>query len=110
MTEASVFYEAASAGLGSDFLDDLQRVVDTLPEHPELGRAVGQGLRQVLLHRSPSASSIRQRKTQSSWSRLRINGDAPITGKTGLNHRLVGELVQKKSVFSSRALNAIRLS
>jgi len=44
MTEASVFYEAASVGLGSDFLDDVQRVVDTLREHPELGRAVGKGL------------------------------------------------------------------
>ena len=53
MTEASVFYEAASVGLGSDFLDDVQRVVDTLREHPELGRAVGKGLRQVLLHRFP---------------------------------------------------------
>jgi len=53
MTEASVFYEAASVGLGSDFLDDVQRVVETLREHPKLGRAVGQGLRQVLLHRFP---------------------------------------------------------
>lgn len=53
MTEASVFYEAASVGLGSDFLADVQRVVETLREHPELGRAVGQGLRQVPLHRFP---------------------------------------------------------
>ena len=53
MTEASVFYEAASVGLGSDFLDDVQRVIDTIREHPELGRAVGKDLRQVLLHRFP---------------------------------------------------------
>jgi plasmid stabilization system protein ParE len=53
MTEASVFYEAASIGLGSDFLDDLQRVVDDLREHPTLGYAVGHGLRRTLLRRFP---------------------------------------------------------
>jgi toxin ParE1/3/4 len=53
MSEASVFYETTSPGLGSDFLDDVQRVVDTLREHPELGRALGQGLRQAPLHRFP---------------------------------------------------------
>ncbi len=53
MTEASIFYEAASAGLGSDFLDDLQRVVNGLREHPESGLVVGQGLRRALLHRFP---------------------------------------------------------
>jgi hypothetical protein len=30
MTEASVFYQDSSNGLGSDFLDDVQRVVDNL--------------------------------------------------------------------------------
>ncbi len=53
MTEASAFYETASVGLGSDFLDDVQRVVDALREHPGLGRALGQGLRQLRLHRFP---------------------------------------------------------
>ncbi len=53
MTEASVFYEAASVGLGSDFLDDVQRVVDGLREHPGSGIAVVQGLRRALLHRFP---------------------------------------------------------
>ena len=40
MTEASLFYEAASTGLGNSFLDDVQRVVDRLREHPYLGHAV----------------------------------------------------------------------
>src|ERR1700737_2576238 len=53
MTEASVFYEAASIGLGSDFLDDVQRVVDVLREHPTSGYVVGQGLRRTLLRRFP---------------------------------------------------------
>ena len=30
MIEASLFYEAESAGLGFDFLDDVQRVIDSL--------------------------------------------------------------------------------
>jgi hypothetical protein len=53
MTEASVFYEAAAAGLGSDFFDDVQRVIDTLRPHPALGTPVGRGLRRALLHRFP---------------------------------------------------------
>jgi len=40
MTEASLFYEAASEGLGSDFLADVQFGIDNLLEHPHLGRAV----------------------------------------------------------------------
>ncbi len=53
MTEACLFYEAAAAGLGSDFLDDVQRVIDALREPPEHGRAVGRGLRSALLRRFP---------------------------------------------------------
>lgn len=30
MIQAALFYEAASSGLGSDFLDDVQRVIDLL--------------------------------------------------------------------------------
>ncbi len=32
MIEASLFYEAACIGLGSDFLDDVQRVINRLRE------------------------------------------------------------------------------
>lgn len=53
MTEASVFYEAATSGLGAGFLDEVQRVIDILREHPELGQPVGRGLRRGLLHRFP---------------------------------------------------------
>jgi plasmid stabilization system protein ParE len=53
MTEASLFYEAASTGLGNDFLDDVQRVVDTLRERPSLGHGVDGKLRRMLLHRFP---------------------------------------------------------
>ena len=37
MTEAALFYESESAGLGFAFLDDVQRVVDALREYPKLG-------------------------------------------------------------------------
>jgi plasmid stabilization system protein ParE len=53
MTEASIFYEAATSGLSAEFLDEVQRVIDIIREHPELGRSIDQGLRQILLHRFP---------------------------------------------------------
>jgi toxin ParE1/3/4 len=53
MTEASQFYEAASTGLGTDFLDDVQRVLDAVRESPLLGAGVGGKFRRVLLHRFP---------------------------------------------------------
>src|SRR6266849_7884859 len=53
MTDASVFYEAATTGLGAGFLDEVGRVVNILREHPELGQPVDRGLRRALLHRFP---------------------------------------------------------
>jgi plasmid stabilization system protein ParE len=53
MTEASLFYELESAGLGFEFLDDVQRVVDALREYPKLGRSIGRGIRRALLRRFP---------------------------------------------------------
>jgi plasmid stabilization system protein ParE len=53
MTEASHFCEAGSAGLGFEFLDDVQRVIDSLREHPKLGQLVTRGLRRALLRRFP---------------------------------------------------------
>ncbi|MEK6282800.1 MAG: type II toxin-antitoxin system RelE/ParE family toxin [Acidobacteriota bacterium] len=55
MTEASLFYQAASRGLGNDFLDDVQRVVDNLCEHPLLGRAVARNLRMIFCIAFPLA-------------------------------------------------------
>lgn len=47
MIEASLFYEAASPGLGADFLDAVQRVKDMLREQPGIGRTVCGGLRRA---------------------------------------------------------------
>ena len=53
MTEAALFYEAASSQLGSDFLDDVQRAVDRLRVFPQAGEAITSDFRQTLLHRFP---------------------------------------------------------
>lgn len=52
MSEAALFYEAASVGLRADFLDDLQQAINTLRVHPEIGTHVDTHLRRVL-HRFP---------------------------------------------------------
>ena len=49
MTEAALFYDAASSRLGSDFLDDVQQAIDRLCEYPESGEAVVSNLRRMLL-------------------------------------------------------------
>ena len=40
-------------GLGSDFLDDVQRAIDRLSDYPHSGEAIDYGLRRTLLHRFP---------------------------------------------------------
>lgn len=53
MTEASLVYEVKSAGLGVEFLDDVQRVVDHLRTFPKLGQSIAGGFRRALLRRFP---------------------------------------------------------
>jgi ParE-like toxin of type II ParDE toxin-antitoxin system len=53
MAEASLFYDAASSGLGNDFLDDVQQAIDRLCEYPQAGGAVASNLKRLLLHRFP---------------------------------------------------------
>ena len=40
MTAAALFYEAASPGLGNDFLDDVQQAIARLCEYPQAGETV----------------------------------------------------------------------
>ena len=53
MTEAALFYKQAAAGLGDDFLDDVQFAIDSVRGHPQLGTSVHYGFRRVLLRRFP---------------------------------------------------------
>lgn len=53
MIEASEFYEARSEGLGLEFLDDVQRVIDLVREHPQIGQSVTGDFRRAVLQRFP---------------------------------------------------------
>lgn len=53
MIEASLFYEARSEGLGLEFLDGVQRLIELVREHPKLGQSVLGGFRRVVLRRFP---------------------------------------------------------
>ncbi len=53
MVEASLFYDSAASGLGSDFLDDVQQAIDRLREYPQTGQTIAAGISRMLLHRFP---------------------------------------------------------
>ena len=53
MTETALSYEAASARLGNDFLDDVERAIDRLCNFPQSGELIDSNLRRTLLHRFP---------------------------------------------------------
>ena len=53
MTEAALFYEAASNGLGSDFLDAVQTAIDRLRDYPHFGQSIDLDLRRALLYQFP---------------------------------------------------------
>ena len=53
MTEAALFYDSRSDGLGSDFLDDVQRAVDRLSDYPHSGEPIDSAFKRTLLHRFP---------------------------------------------------------
>lgn len=53
MSEAALFYDAASAGLGDDFLNDVQQAIDKLCEYPKAGRTIAPHLRSMLVNRFP---------------------------------------------------------
>ena len=53
MSEAALFYDAASLGLGSDFLDDVQQRIKTLRQFPKAGTPITSQLRRMVLHQFP---------------------------------------------------------
>lgn len=53
MTEAALDYELAVTGLGSQFLDDVQRAINRLLTYPYTGELLDSDLRRALLHRFP---------------------------------------------------------
>ena len=53
MTEAAIFYEGRAKGLGTEFLDDLQRAVDKILNNPESGQLILENFRRSILSRFP---------------------------------------------------------
>src|SRR5256885_17091515 len=53
MTEAALFYEAASNGLGSDFVDAVQTAIDRVRDYPHFGQSIDLDLRRALLDQFP---------------------------------------------------------
>ena len=52
MIAASLFYEEQTQGLGAEFLDALQHLIDLVREYPQLGHSVGD-FRRAVLQRFP---------------------------------------------------------
>ena len=53
LNDVVAFYEQQQIGLGDRFLNEFERVVTLLTEHPELGARVGQDARFIVLNRFP---------------------------------------------------------
>jgi toxin ParE1/3/4 len=51
--EAATYYEAGLSGLGQEFGDEVNRVINVLLEHPELGARADDDLRHFVLRRFP---------------------------------------------------------
>jgi toxin ParE1/3/4 len=55
LVESARWYEENSPGLGARFLDEVERTLAILGEHPEIGRSLGADYRRVLTPRFPYA-------------------------------------------------------
>lgn len=53
ITEAAIFYESKSQGLGAEFLDDIQRAINRVCTHPESGQKYKNNFRRYLLRKFP---------------------------------------------------------
>ncbi|MFQ5791535.1 MAG: type II toxin-antitoxin system RelE/ParE family toxin [Acidobacteriota bacterium] len=53
MNEAARFYEERSAGLGLDFLEEVERTVESIVAHPNSGRRISENIRRRIVRRFP---------------------------------------------------------
>lgn len=53
LNEAAASYEASVPGLGGAFLDDVERAIELVGEHPRIGASAGRGFRKAILRRFP---------------------------------------------------------
>ncbi len=81
LNEAASYYEAASPGLGATFLDEVERAVNQILEHPESAPLVNRLVRRKLVRRFPrTASCMPSMPTISGYWLLRIRNGALSTG------------------------------
>ncbi|MBX2867314.1 MAG: type II toxin-antitoxin system RelE/ParE family toxin [Acidiferrobacterales bacterium] len=53
MIESAIFYEDRATGLGSDFLNEVQRSIDKICDNPKLGRKESDRIRCTILAKFP---------------------------------------------------------
>jgi plasmid stabilization system protein ParE len=53
MNEAARFDEERSSGLGRDFLDEVERTIESIAAHPHSGRKISENIRRRILGRFP---------------------------------------------------------
>ncbi len=53
LSDAALFYEGKARGLGDDFVNEVQRLLEVLQTHPELGRSAPGAVRTVSTRRFP---------------------------------------------------------
>ena len=78
--EAVAWYEADRAGLGAEFLAEVERATRRIVSFPEHGSPYLAGTRRIVLGRFPSAWSTGPTRTTCSWWRSRTHAANPATG------------------------------
>ena len=53
LLESALFYDSRVKGLGESFTSEVQRTVEMIREHPDLGSPLGSKVRRVLVRRFP---------------------------------------------------------
>lgn len=53
LSDAAQFYEQSAHGLGTEFLLEIEHLIDLLTKHPQLGREAFPGLRTISARRFP---------------------------------------------------------
>jgi hypothetical protein len=82
MVAAAEFYDAKNAGLGRDFIAEVERATRALLVHSRIGHRFSRRLRRVLVQRFPYGLLYRSKASESSWLPSRISGGDQGTGVT----------------------------
>ena len=77
LAETARWYEAQATGLGEEFLDEFEAVMDRIMRFPEAWMKVGTRHRRCLFRRFPYAVLYSQTEMEisfSDWERCRLDG------------------------------------